>query len=143
MKIIIWDLTNSILLWKGRYKNAFVPLSKPIMQPFKITIATNNNFLWSLKFRQVGLQKQNCGKSTSVGCQKSAQLLAVLYKFTMQFEQYIIKLLRWKIAFSYCFDLLLNSNAHFSQFELTATFKVITLVPSYCPDATQFVLLAR
>lgn len=57
-KIIIWDLTNSILLWKGRYKNAFVPLSKPIMQPFKITIASNNNFLWSLKFREAGLQKQ-------------------------------------------------------------------------------------
>jgi hypothetical protein len=71
-KITIWDLTNSILLWKGRYKNAFVPLSKPIMQPFEITIATNNNFLWSLKFRQVGLQKQNCGKSTSVGGKKSA-----------------------------------------------------------------------
>jgi hypothetical protein len=57
-KTIIWDLTNSILLRKRGYKNAFVPLSKPIMQPFKITIAPNNNFLWSLKFREVGLQKQ-------------------------------------------------------------------------------------
>jgi hypothetical protein len=69
-KIIIQDLTDSILLWKGRYKNAFVPLSQPIMQPFEITIASNNNFLRSLKFRQVGLQKQMGGKSNSVGGKK-------------------------------------------------------------------------
>ena len=124
MKIIIWDLTNSILLWKGRYKNAFVPLSKPIMQPFKITIATNNNFLWSLKFRQVGLQQQNCGKSISVRGQKNAQLLAVLYKFTMQFEQYIVKLLIWKIASNYCFDFLLKLKCtFFTNFNLQPPLK--------------------
>jgi hypothetical protein len=58
MKFKIFHITNSILLWKRRYENAFVLLGKLIMQPFKITITSNNYFLWPLEFRQVGLQKK-------------------------------------------------------------------------------------